>query len=49
MLRHTYTLRRDDLRALAWGKRFLAQKPQLFGSFLAALDGKACLGNRAPD
>ncbi|CAL1154169.1 unnamed protein product [Cladocopium goreaui] len=40
-LMHTYTLRRDDLRALAWGKRFLAQKPQLFGSFLAALDGKA--------
>eukprot|EP00435_Cladocopium_sp_Y103_P048840 s1553_g14.t1 len=40
MLKHTYTLRRDDLRALAWGKRFLAQKPQLFGSFLAALDGK---------
>lgn len=39
-LMHTYTLRRDDLRALAWGKRFLGQKPHLFGPLLAALDGK---------
>lgn len=42
-LRHTYTLRRDDLRALAWGKRFLGQKPHLFGPLLAALDGKTSL------
>ena len=42
-VRHTYTLRRDDLRALAWGKRFLGQKPHLFGPLLAALDGKTSL------
>eukprot|EP00913_Durusdinium_trenchii_P009316 g8754.t1 len=37
---HTYSLRRDDLRAVAWGKRFM-QKQQLFAPVLAALDGKS--------
>ncbi|CAK9006478.1 Hypothetical protein SCF082_LOCUS9039 [Durusdinium trenchii] len=39
-LMHTYSLRRDDLRAVAWGKRFM-QKQQLFAPVLAALDGKS--------
>lgn len=42
--RHTYSLRRDDLRALCWGKRFLSLQPKVYSAWLTALEGKPWLG-----